>query len=40
MTGLVNGIVVDVDHVHALNKRLPVGAFHADDVFIFQSYAG
>ena len=40
MTGLVNGVVVDIDHVHALDERLPVGTLHADNVLVLERHAG
>ena len=40
MTGLVDGVVVDIDHVHALDERLPVGTLHADNVLVLERHAG
>ena len=40
MTGLINCVVVDVDHVHALYERLPISSLHADDVFILKRNTG
>ena len=36
MTGSVNGVVVDVHDVHALDEPLPLRALHADDVLVFE----
>ena len=40
MTGLIDGIVVDVNHIHALDERLPVGTLHTNDILVLDGYTG
>ena len=40
MTGLVDGVVVDINHVHTLDECLPVGTLHADNVLVLERHAG